>query len=137
MPASAPRVHGHTGHQEWSSPNPGANGWTGACVKQQLHIRGQQLRHHHWTQHEWQVHLPQTGGTVSDHGSDRSKTEHFNLTLHSAMCDFPFCSKAFALVFQALMYLLTMPRFVLPIRFSPGSVWTMISKQILPPLCWK
>lgn len=35
------------------------------------------------------------------------------------------------------MYLLSMPRFVLLIRFSPELVWTMILKLTLPRSCWK
>lgn len=72
LPVSAPRFHGYLGYQAGSSPYPGANGWTAACVQQHLHLRGLQLRHHHRAQHEREIHIPQTGGAVSDHGSDRS-----------------------------------------------------------------
>lgn len=51
--------------------------------------------------------------------------------------DLTSCSKALAFLFQALMYLLSMPRFILLIRFSPELVWTMILKLTLPPSCWK
>lgn len=51
--------------------------------------------------------------------------------------DLTFCGKALALLFQALMYLLSMPRFVSLIRFSRELAWMMILKLILPLSCWK
>lgn len=90
--ASAPGVHGHASHQAGSSPHPGANGRPASCVEQQLHLWRQQLCHHHRTQHERQIHLPQTSGAVSDHGSDRYEGKlfsaaklEFNATLVKAL----------------------------------------------------
>lgn len=77
LSVSATRFHRYSGYQAGSSPNPGANGWTAACVEQHLHLRGLQLHHHHRAQHEWEIHIPQTSGAVSDHGSDRSVPKQF------------------------------------------------------------
>lgn len=96
MPTSAARVHRHPGHQERSSPCSGANGRAPECGQQQLHLRGQQLCHHHWAQHERQVHLPQTSGAVSDHGSDRLANSRLNVRPHVVRCDFFFSPLFFA-----------------------------------------
>lgn len=136
LSVSAPRFHRYSGYQAGSSPNPGANGWTAACVEQHLHLRRLQLHHHHRAQHEWEIHIPQTGGTVSDHGSDRSVPKQFLPLPCVCVCVCALVSDD-DLLYQALTYLQPMPRSVSPTRFSPESVWMTTLKQALPPLCWK
>lgn len=68
---SSSRVYRHIGHQARSSSNSGANGSAAAHIQQCIHCRGEQLCHHNRTQHERQIDLPETSGTMPDHGTDR------------------------------------------------------------------